>query len=43
MSEPRFPPAPRSELNLEQQKAYDEVSKIAEETFGDAYVHKISS
>lgn len=32
----RFPPTPRSELKPEQQKAYDEVSKIAQETFGDA-------
>lgn len=32
----RFPPAPREELSSEQQKVYDEVSKIAEETFGDA-------
>lgn len=32
----RFPAAPRDELTPEQQDVYDKISKIAEETFGDA-------
>ncbi|RDI87255.1 hypothetical protein Vi05172_g2972 [Venturia inaequalis] len=36
----RFPAAPRDELTPEQQDVYDKVSKIAEETFGDAFVYK---
>ncbi|KAE9963942.1 hypothetical protein BLS_008788 [Venturia inaequalis] len=36
----RFPAAPRDELTPEQQDVYDKISKIAEETFGDAFVYK---
>lgn len=40
MSQERYPPIPPSQLSADQHAAYDEQSRLAQNTFGDKFLYK---